>query len=84
MHPCVNIPYQIYDGRYTMIYVITYDEKMLIRRRVRVEAKYEEDAIRQVKAGHLGPREILINSCKKYLNIKIRERHGEGESREGD
>ena len=67
-----------------MQYTITYDEKMLVRRRVRIEAVCEEDAIELLMAGHLGPREILINRCGEYTNIKVRKIGGKGESREGD
>lgn len=65
-------------------YVITYDEKMLIRRRVTIKARYEEDAISQLLNGHLGPREILINKCGTYSNIKVRTIYGKGEFGEGD
>ena len=59
-----------------MIYNITFDEQMLIRRRVRVEAEDEDMAVDKVLSGAPYPSiEILKVVAGDYDNFKIEKSH---------
>jgi hypothetical protein len=61
-----------------MDYDITYDEKMLIRRRVKVTADNEDEAVDQILAGMpFSTRVVLKVESGSYTDFKVEEHHAD-------